>query len=308
MIKRVRKVEIENSNKKINSLYTIITPYQLIPAGKLKINRTYQRDIENKRLMALKESISLEGYRPNSLLILNQKADIVDGQHRAIAASESDLKIEVPVSVYNFDTIEKEAEFFSRINNYNCQLHYKDLWHSRNLYGYPTAKTIYKLENDENSLFFDKIAIRGKFSPRSKFSISEVIVIICGVACERLVHWSIGRDSFINQLIINNEYENIKKETNSFLDFFYKCFGQEKRSNPLPWRNNTIRAIVAFYDQLKNQGHLSKNDSYIRVITKMSNFQFDASFDRLTQYNKIIMLNSYFNKGRRTNFLKIDSE
>ena len=270
------------------------------PIDLLKFNEHYQRGIEKKRKEPIKKSIMKTGlFLPDKAITINQRNEIVDGQHRVLAAKECGLS-HVPVSRYLFRDPKKEVAFFVHINNFDQRLNAYDYWFARFIEGDPVAVTIYKLESDPMSIVKNMIAIKGKQTQDRKFSIPQILEIIEMSIGMKKGNWTKDRHQKWVEVIIDTGWPTILNVCNSFFSWFLEIFGQ-KINNPQAYTVDSFRAIKFLYIKLKE---ISEHQNRT-TISKMKTFSIDTVYATSPIAGKKMLLINHYNKGKSKNKIEI---
>jgi hypothetical protein len=279
----------------------VLNQYLEMDIDSMRFNNLYQRAIQRERWKRIFKSIESEGYWPQEVIILNELHEIIDGQHRVVAAKKLGIAV-LPVSIVTFPNKQKEAEFFHKKNNWNTSLNPVDFWYARHLSGHPFACLLYRIVEDKSSLLYMKVAIKGHETNDSKFYLNDAISIINICALGVNHSWTKSNDEAITSLFIASSYEAVKASVDDFLLFFYGCFGAKKTSNPIPYKSHCIRPIALFYTLLRNGGLLKTESGRRSAINKMKEYVFTADFLKMTHSGRIFALCAHFNfkkkKGR----------
>ncbi len=283
----------------------ILNDYVLINVDKIKFNKEYQRGIEPQRLKRVISSIKKYGYMPQEVITLNEKFEAIDGNHRVTAAKHCKLS-SVPCSIIKFETKIDESKFFSQKNDWNNKLKPIDAWHAKYIAKHETALTVYRLEEDDNSLFFNYIAIKTK-NTKTKFNVSDAVNIISTCALDYLITWKQAEDNKILNKIRNTEYSKILYDTNNFLDIFYDIFGK-RLDNPSAYRSKCISAFLSFYYKLKTNDLLTTNKKIRDLKNKMKNFHIGDAYLKTDHVGMVVMLINHFNyKKSFKNQLRVET-
>jgi hypothetical protein len=256
------------------------------------INETYQRPIEPSRKNRIATSMRDSGYWPFEVIILNEKHEVIDGQHRVSAAKMVGIKY-VLVCIVSFPSHEKEAMFFTVKNSYNPLLSPIHFWHARYESKHPIAVLMYKLESDPESKMYGKIAIKGKATARVKYPINQFFTLLLPVIGIKESTWMRRLDNRIINAINGTNYAFIKNNINKLSSWIELCFG-EKQDNPTAYLSHNIRSIVLFYFLLIDNN--IKPDS---TINKMKSYAVTAEFAKMSRAGKIYSLISHYNSGRK---------
>lgn len=285
-----RNERLDNLQRKYDM--KIISNYKSIDPNKLFFDRQYQRVIQPQRVSKISESIKKYGYWPE-LIFITEDYRVIDGQHRAKAAINCNINF-IPVCIVKFKSKESEARFFVDKNNWNTKLKPVEFWYAKYLSKHPVALMIYSLEEDLTSPLYNKISLKGKETDKSKFLLDNVLIMIATVCLDISDTWSVDRDDKYTSMCVEIGYEIIKNKLAVFLDWFTKIWGNDKRSNPVPFRRESLRAILMFYMLLKRQGFNLKQS-----VIKMQSFLFTADFIKNSQSGKTMALVNHFNAGKR---------
>lgn len=270
---------------------------QQCPIGQLKIGRPYQRGIETTRLAKIYQSIVKHGFIPAYPVIVNQDFFVIDGQHRVRAAEQAGIK-EVPVCVVSCDTIQKETALFVEFNSFNPRLSPIVLWYARYMAENPLAQLIHILNENEKSLFRNKVAEKGHAS-KSRFSIAEMLVIIAGAVFDSVQHWDQARDKFWCQQINKLALDAILQKINHFARWFFDCYGENKQYGILAYTDKGLRALVHFYVRLRRTGIFEEGIFYKEAVKKMKKFQFPPQWKTFSHAARMAVLVDYWNRKRR---------
>ena len=275
----------------------ILREHVIIPTDEIKINHEYQRCIEVVRLRKITTSMSKSGYWPAEIIILNERYEAVDGNHRVHAAKKLGIKA-LPCAIVTFGTKKDEVRFFSHKNNWNTSLKPIDAWHAKHLGGHSVAGLLYTLEADPLSLLHDKIAIKGKETGQSKFVIGDILIIV-NVACFGTTDvWNKRIDARMAQSVSNTPYHEMVDKVNAFVGFFYRCFGSDKRGNPLAYRRTSIRAFANFYNKLKNQHLINSKSDIDSAAIKMQTLSLSGAFLKTDLLGQIMFLVAHYNNKK----------
>lgn len=262
----------------------------------LKFNQSYQRGIELNRLRSIMRSMERDGFWPTKPVVINLDREIVDGQHRVESARRLGIKT-VPCIMAIFETKQKEAEYFVTDAMHNTTLAPVPFWHSRYLAENDLAKFIYLLEADQESLLCGRIAIKGRATKKSKFTIPHALLIL-SVSQGTNQTWNTQVDHKFNQIVTRNPYVKLRNEINTVVRFFFDCFGVDKMSNPIPFYGKSQRAIWTLYLALNRQGFFV-GSKYRRSVAKIRTIYLDAAFTRMDQIGMTTYLFSSFNVGKQ---------
>ena len=265
-----------------------------VSAKTLNFNRNYQRATEHSRKEKVKKSmLSCGQFLSEKSLTVNQDDEVVDGQHRLLAALEIDWE-SVPITKYYFTDPQSEAAFFSHINGFDERLGAKDYWYSKYLSGDPIATFIYNLDENYHTALKDKIRLKGKDTKDSKLSIGQVLECLAIGIGYNTSNWEKTRhDKWVKQF--NKFTESaLLIVIDDFISWYEQIFGT-KKENPIAYRQDSFRAIKFFYLALKKKGLHNKKTT----IYKMKTFNLDVAFVTAPLHGKNYQLINHFNKGRR---------
>ncbi len=280
----------------------VLVKYQIMPVKNINVNTDYQRLREPARERRVTNSIKKHGYWPQEVVILNEKYEAIDGNHRVLGAKKNKIK-DIPVSVVTFPNKKKEAEFFTIKNSFNTQLKPVDFWYARYLGEHPYAMILYDMTKNPESLLYNKIAIKGQRTEQSKFAIPSALIFINTAGAMMPFPWNQKYDEIITNKLITRGKMRILHDVNDLMLFFYDCFGKEKQSNPIPYRRDSVRAICSFYHKCRKEGLLNTSLKTKTVIKKIRLFVFTQDFVKAEHVGKLMSLVNHWNKSRRANKL-----
>ncbi len=275
----------------------ILHCFKYIDINQLVLNKKYQRNIELSRVTRLLKSIKRNGYWEFQTILINEKNEIIDGQHRYEAAKKAGIKL-VGCTVITFPSEVKEALFFTEINNFVTTLKAPDFWYARYMCGHPVAKLMCELNDDKNSLLFKKIAVKGEQSKNTKFIIGDALLFI-STSCGNHIIWTRETEERYNKLIASYSYQEIRNSVNLAVSFFHRVCGVTKADNPIPYRSGSIRSILYFYLLLHKQGFLSTDKKIDEVVHKMKLFSFNSDFIKTDYIGRMLLLTNHFNRGKK---------
>jgi hypothetical protein len=148
-----------------------------IDIANLKFNPVYQRKLEPHRWKEVLGSMERTGvFAIESPIVINQNNEIVDGQHRVVAAEKYGFKKVLYVRYY-FASEKCEAKYFKHMNKFNSKQKPVDYWFSAKMAGDRLANILYKLDEQDTSSLKNQIALKGK-QTNTKLSISQVLSMI----------------------------------------------------------------------------------------------------------------------------------
>ena len=267
-----------------------------VPIESLKFNRDYQRATEHARKEnAKKGMIACGQFLPDKPLTVNQDNEIVDGQHRYLAAKELGHKT-VPVVRYSFASKQKEAEFFIFINNFDQRLKAADFWYASYLAKDTMASLMYELNESDLSALKNNIALKGS-ETNSKWSISSVQEAI-GLAIGNDTNWQKKAHTAWTNKIESMGTKTVVSRVNMFVRWYHDIFGL-KSDAPWAHRLDVFRAIKFLYLKLESINNTHSRDT----INKMKSFVVDSAFISAPLIGKKMHLVNHYNKSRKKNLL-----
>ena len=267
-----------------------------VPVESLKFNRDYQRATETARKESAKKGMIACGqFLPDKPITVNQDNEIVDGQHRYIAAKEIGMT-HVWAVRYLFTDKQKEAEFFIFINNFDQRLKTADYWYANYLAKDTLAVFLYEMNENPESALKNMIALKGS-ETNSKWTISNAQDAL-GTAIGFDTNWK--KDSHHHWVARIEAYGNktVMHKTNLFVKWYHDVFGL-KSETPWSHRKDVFRAIKFLYLKLEEIGNAHSKDT----VNKMKSFVVDSSFLAAPLIGKKNMLVSFYNKNRKKNTL-----
>lgn len=267
--------------------------------------KTYQREMERRRVNSIKQSImETGGFWPWSPLVLNERGEVVDGGNRLTAVREANkegaVKItRLPVSVIAFDTAQDEADFFCKINVSLGNMRPTDLWHARFLAGNPIAKALYMLESSHDSNLCNMIAIKGKQTVKSKFTVSDALLMINATVRNMVNNWAWIIDRAMQRDVEKAGHDFIKARVNGFMNFFLPTYGWNKQDNPVFYNMMGLSSTLIFYRLLKDNGILP--DDLSSVVKKMQKDFPLKTFEQGKRMERVHLLVMHYNRRARQN-------
>ena len=276
-----------------------------IVAENIKVNpnsltvdhKAYQRKFQRGRMLKVKNEIINNGfYWPSAPIIVNTNHEIIDGQHRCIAAKELGIQ-EVPIVIYQFASIEDEAQLYVAVNSFDPKQPPVDFWNAQYVAKDPLAIIIYRLGESPTSFLYNRIALKYKKTDKTKFSIPQVFQVLHLVLRDVVTH---HRDETLPPLYkaaMSYTYTEIEMRCNVFIKWFYDAFTQDKKANPVPYSSSGFYAVLGFYHRVREAGHL-RTDS-LSVARKMSSFPFTSEFRHLSFDGKRQNLIDFYNRSRK---------
>jgi len=275
-----------------------------VQEGEIPIANLHQsifniRGKEKSRVQRLIKNIKRDGWMCGTRIIINDSGGIVDGYNRACACTALGIPI-IPYVMLHFPNEKTEAYYFERCNSHNSSLKKEELWQSRYNEGEPIAKFIYLLEESPKSRFVNRIAIKGKYSPKTKFLISHVLIFINNAILGKPDHWEQSKDEQLRLGLKKIGEKEVMAKCNLMLQWFNECFGINKADNSIPFARHSLESLLYFYNRLKTSGYFNGNyKSYISVINKMQKFFFTYNFVGASIEEKRRILIDHFNKGKK---------
>lgn len=285
-----------NNYEKHDYEFQVIKGYHMFPVKDINFDIAgYQRDIEPARLKNIMNSIEKTGYWPQLAITLNHIFKPVDGRHRAFASKKLGYE-EIPAVIFKFETLQDEARYFEVYNGFNTSLSPVDFWHARYKAEHPIAVLLYKLEQDEDCLFYNRIALKYHETKMSKYTITKAFSIIFLSLGLSIFKWNSREDERIIKSVINTDYNIIKDNVNTHVNIIEKSFGSEIKNNRA-YSAMGLRALCQFINYLKRYNKLESNNDIEKLIFKMQSFHFSGEFLRTDNNGKISWFISHYNKG-----------
>jgi hypothetical protein len=277
-------------NPKDYAMRTIIE-HMLMDTKDIKFNAEYQRTLEQWRLKKIIASMRAYGYWPSEVIVLNEKHEVVDGQHRTKAAINIGIK-QVPVCIVTFPNKKLEAKFFADKSNYNCNLKPVDFWHARYLSGHPVAEALYKLEADKSCNLYNRVALKGRESKTTKYIINQVLSMFCMITRMNDSNWRKDNDDQLMNKILEISYDKLVAKINQFTTWLEQSFGLKGGS--MAYETSHFRSILKFYSIIEDHGDAQKSES----IKKMRSYIFTSELSKLTHTARVYALIAHYNKGK----------
>ncbi len=157
---------------------------------------------------------------------------------------------------------------------------------------------IYFLNESSNSKLYNKIAIKGHHTKKSRFSIGIMLNLMLYLYFYYDRRWSTSNDEAITKMFLEANTLAILAKVNEFIEFFFVWAGVDKKQNPMPYRADSVEVIVLFYRKLL-KNNFTQKELLEKVAPKMQNFIFSNDWKRVTQIGRLSMLVNYFNFKRR---------
>ncbi|OYT14608.1 MAG: hypothetical protein B7C24_17435 [Bacteroidetes bacterium 4572_77] len=241
------------------------------------------------------------GFWPQAPITVNTKNNIVDGQQRWSAALELGIS-EIPATILNFPSIEAEASYYADVNSYNTRQTLVNMWNAKYIGNHPIAIILYNLESNPFSLLRDRIVLKGKNAPATKFTSQNVLQIISATLIGVIQHYKQSDDARWTEIITRFAFEEIQARCNLFVSWFDKAFGNDKKLNPVPYSTAGLYAITKFYVTAKEAGHFKNGDT--AIANKLRKYVFTNEFNQMSHIGRFESLIRHYNKGRKVNKLK----
>jgi hypothetical protein len=281
--------------KENNFGMTLIEASKALPVESLKFNRQYQRATEPARKERVKKSIITCGhFLPDQSITVNQDYEVVDGQHRLLAALELEMT-HIPATIYHFADKQKEAAFFVHINGFVQALSPLDYWYGRFLARCPIANFMYFLESDQQSKLMGQIIVKGSDSKKSRIPPTLALEIIIK-AIGSYSNWSRRSDDILVKKMISTGTKTALFNVNNFVGWYQEIFGK-KKENPDAYRNDSFRAISFLYDRLFREGVAHQR----YTMQKLKSFPMNTAFITAPLNGKKYQLIDHINRGRKKN-------
>lgn len=283
----------------------ILSRYKEVLIQSLEVEDNYQRGIDQRKLKRLTESIRKNGYYPFCPIIITSRNKVIDGQHRMLAAENNNCDT-IPACVVEPQNIVDEAQFFSEINMFDSRLKPVDFWHARYLHKHPLAMLVYELNNNKESKLYDRIAIKGHHSPRNKFSVAQVLNIMCIICLGRQTHWRLNDDETLTNLALQTDKIFVLSKMNHFATFFFDWAGESKPHAPLQYADFSMRAIALFYMKLSliKESKEVRPNFWMEAVKKMQSFPFTQDWRKITHAARLNLLISHYNRKKTTNLIE----
>lgn len=269
----------------------------------------YQRAFRMANGLRVFESMKIDGFWENKPLLVypddNGNFLVASGQHRLWAAKKLGL-VEVPCVVLSElkDSV-KRANRFRREGEFNELLAPEDYWQARFAEGDKIANILYKLDHDPGSFFYQRIAIKGEATKKTRFTINESFLIINIIALE--ISENATRSNLSHMLATAEKigYGELLMRVNLFLKWFFDCFGKSKKDNRLAYKTQAIYTWCFLFRLLNKNHWLSTPEKYKGTVNKIQNFTltpplFAGNKDSLALRYAIV---SHLNKGKKSNLL-----
>lgn len=271
----------------------------------IKFNAAYQRTINPKKVRTIRNSIKKYGmFWGGEVIVLNEQMEVIDGQHRVMAATESNI-LKLPVLVVTFGSKKEEAGYFVDKNMHTTKLTPVDFWHASYISGCTIAKTIYALNNDPKSLLHNKIAIKGGNNDKTRFSIPTALCFLNVVCLDGGRSVGKSKHERIKTHIAKYSYDEILLKMNIYVQWFNDCFGDSKVENPKPYGARVASAIAALYIIMYKSGKIRNTRAYNNSVTKMRKYRFSEQTEAMTIEGITMAMVIHLNKGVHKNNVKL---
>ena len=215
---------------KIKPRYKVIRNAFECPTNKITIPDLYQRSIQPSRTMNVAKQMEiLGGYDRSKPIVLNEKFEVVDGQHRLLATQMMGGN-KIWVVIYEFNTFEDEVTYWVWAQKNMAPPGPDQFWHSQYLIKNTYAKLIYDLsQNDKTSVCHNMVALKTAKSKKKKITLAVFLSILnqVGLGFAHSSHWSQDNDHVFTKRISDLKYEPIKKRMNDFFTWFNIIYGRK---------------------------------------------------------------------------------
>ena len=278
-----------------------------VALDKIDLNsRPYQRPIGDLYIGILIDYYKERGYDRAKPIVLNQKHQIVDGQHRAVAAEKFGM-IKIPAIIYEFAGEQNEVQYYLDHNDWRHVPSNKNYWNARYYAGDPLAAVLYQLAEDPECHLHQEVGIQ-EHRIGFKFSISQALLLI--MYALNLSH-SWNRTTYNSKALTrlpNYKYEEIRTSINLPLQWIFDCFGKDKEVYPHPYKTLNFQAIVEIYHKLKMQHRIATDKGYVGSVSRFKRFKFTPDFVAADLWGKKHMLVNFYNRGagRTKDKLRLD--
>ena len=260
----------------------------------------YNRPIKFEWAMKIARIMEREGYHPSQVVELNDKYQIIDGQHRVVACMFAGIT-KIPVTIYKFKTLEDEAAFYNQRNTCRKDLAPREQWHSKRVEGNPLAVLLYKMVGDVDSSLYRCIDLSKTtvtINQDRRVTASLVVHVVNLMVTGTNLAYKKEISNKIDEGIRKLDYVTIRDRINQLFNLFYGLFGS--RSNtPLAYNDRIFRSYLSFFKKLMDAGRLSKGIDEVKK--KMKDFKITASLKELDQEDVVRVFTRAYNKGRTTN-------
>jgi hypothetical protein len=292
--------------------YEVISIEPEFPIEKLlNANReTFQRRLQPSRLRKLIKKVYEYGYDMSRFVVITEKNMIVDGQHRVIVALLFGLKT-VPVVVARFKGKQSRASYFITLNRPEGgqQLPTDRILGEYNA-GQSYAKLVYRLVEDKNCTFFDRVALRSKHGAEPQNPSSKMHF----VPFSKIINW-IGLDyprgtDTNNQPILEGradgiEYQEALNRVNGFGNWYLAIHQNDVRKAGA-FANKPLTGFLRFYRAMELTAGPDK-----RLLARMKKAtikrfqQYDLkNLSQVDVYSAPFVIAKYYNGTRQT--LRVD--
>ena len=267
----------------------------------LSLQTVYNRPVRDVRLKKLIDSMEEDGFHESQVIELNENLQIIDGQGRVLAAKAVGIK-EVPVVIYEFNDIEREAKFCKRRNNTQTNQTSKERWLCDSVGGYPLAQVLYRLNADEDSKAYKRIdLLKGpkdswRIDTQYKITASPVVHIINIVANNKNSAYKDTDAEKLDAAVATMPYVNLRKGVNMVLGMFYDIFGS-RANNKIAYSDRFFRSYLSFAKILLDHNLLEKN--YDKIVYKMRGFEVREYLKELEQDEVVKRLKRFYNSGKK---------
>jgi len=255
-------------------------------------SRPYQRPLESTWIGKLINDYKMNGYDKSKPIILNEKKEIVDGQHRYEAAKEYGM-IKIPAVIYSFDTYTDEVMEYFRQNDWHHTHNTKMYWNARHEANEPIAKLLYRLESDETCYLHNDINLYSKEGPL-KYKIPGILTLLAYIM--NINHrWNRNLDDTFRKKIIKFKYEDLQHSINSSLQFIYDCWGKDKQVYHIIYMSRVFESLIKFC-RLLDKNHKLVGKYRNSAVKRMASFRFDEAFCQTSDNGKVALLASHYDR------------
>lgn len=266
-----------------------------IPLGELNMGAKYQRSLDKKKVEKIVSSMKESGIWPKHLLV-NQKGDIIDGQHRAAALCDMG-EANALCTVVRCKSEKAEAGFFTEINSWPTTLSPSAQWHARLLAEDPMAKAFFSLAKDHQSDLFHMVRglqdVDGMVETRPEaLSTNNALILVVTVLQVHDVYKKSEHSKYLRK-IQSMSYESLRRGVNRVFRFMSGCFGE----NPDAWTNKPMRSAMVLYRALENADALSTERKFALACKRMNDFEFIPEYKSFDQSALTDEMFFHYNKG-----------
>jgi len=263
---------------KIRPRYKPIRNPFLCATAKITIPDFYQRILQPSRVLKICGQMDvLGGYDRAKPIVLNEKFEVVDGQHRLLALlMRGGTKIWVVI--YEFNTFEDEVTYWVWAQKNMAPPGPDQFWHSQYLIKNPYSVLIYDLcQNDVTSICNNMVALKTSKAKKKKITLAVFLPILnqMGLKFSHSSHWSQDNDHVFTNKIKEIGYQEIKARMNAFFTWFITIYGKSKFNNP-GYEKPIMLALIRVFKRMYDEGHLKTKRNYNYSVRKMQGFNYSA--------------------------------